>query len=183
MNHHLEDVRRTNSVCMIHQHRWSVRVCSWESVSHSCWIWSNVWIGRSSSVVNLPSTIHRAVHRSYLFDSFTFVILCLQQFDGKLCVFAWNILHWSWDRTVVFFNHSPILSRFSPLRRYQSLVKVDEIAPFWYGKKVPSIFILSFFLELWYTHKRFLFLVFEMPQFLPLFDGDVSWLCWSMWSI
>jgi hypothetical protein len=53
----------------------------------------------------------------------------------------------SWNRTVVFFNHSPILSRLSPLRWYQSLVKVADIAPSWCGRKVPSIFILSFFLE------------------------------------
>jgi hypothetical protein len=35
MNHHLEDVRRPNSVWMIHQHRWCSSVCS-ESVSHWC---------------------------------------------------------------------------------------------------------------------------------------------------
>jgi hypothetical protein len=71
---------------------------------------------------------------------FVFVILCHQQFDGKLCVFAWSILRWSWERTVLFLNHSPILSRLSPFRRYQSLVKVSEIV-----------------LDLWHDHKRFCF--------------------------
>jgi hypothetical protein len=33
MNHHLEDVRRTNSVWMMHQYRWSVSQCISESVS------------------------------------------------------------------------------------------------------------------------------------------------------
>jgi hypothetical protein len=71
------------------------------------------------------------------------------------CVFVWSILRWSWDRTVVFFNHSPpIWSRLSSFRRYQSLVKVDEIAPLWYCRKDLSIFILSFFLEIWHAHKR-----------------------------
>jgi hypothetical protein len=67
------------------------------------------------------------------------------------------ILRWSWDRTVVFFSHSPILSRLSPFRRYQSLVKVDEIAPCWCGLKDPSLFPLSFDLEVWHAHKRFCF--------------------------
>jgi hypothetical protein len=71
-----------------------------------------------------------------------------------MCVFVWSILHWSWDRTVVFYRHSPILSRLSPLRRYQSLVKVDEIVPLWCNQKNPSIFILSFFLKVWHDHKR-----------------------------
>ena len=34
-------------------------------------------------------------------DSFRFEILCLQEFDGKLCVIAWSILLWSVDRSVV----------------------------------------------------------------------------------
>jgi hypothetical protein len=38
MNRHLEDARRTNSVWMIRQDRWCVRVCISENVSHSCWI-------------------------------------------------------------------------------------------------------------------------------------------------
>ena len=214
MSHHSEDVRRPNSVWMMHHLWWCERVCISESVSHVCWICPKVWIGRSSSVVNLPSVIHRALQRSYLFDSFAFVIFGRQQFDGKLWVFTWSIFRWSWDRTVVFFNHFPILSRFSPLRRYQSIVKVVEISHFWYGRKAPSIFILSFFLEVWLVHKRLcfshhnsmsssseiplsvrsfpsvgcvlctisplLFLVFGMSQFLPIFDGNDSWLYWSM---
>jgi hypothetical protein len=42
-----------------------------------------------------------------------------------------------------FFQHSPILSRLSTLRRYQSLVKVEEIAPTWCVTKDPSLFSLS----------------------------------------
>ena len=58
MNLHLEDVSRPNSVWMIHQHRWCESVCISESVSHWCCMCPKVWIGRSSSVLNLPSDIH-----------------------------------------------------------------------------------------------------------------------------
>ena len=51
--------------------------------------------------------------------------------EGKLCVITWIILRWSSERTVVFFNHSPSLSRISPFLRYQSTVKVPVIAPLW----------------------------------------------------
>ncbi len=53
-------------------------VCISESYSHVCCMCPKVWIGRSSSVLNLPSTMHRSLQRSYLFDSFVFVILCHQ---------------------------------------------------------------------------------------------------------
>ncbi len=98
MNHHLEDVSRTNSVWMMCQNRWFASVCiSW--------------------VFPLLSTeLYRVA----------FVILCHQQFDGNLCVFTWSILRWSWDQTVDFCSHSRILSRFSPLCRYQSLVLITN---------------------------------------------------------
>ncbi len=75
MNHHLEDVRRTNSAWMIHQYRWCVSVCNSERASYWCCMCPRVWIGSSSPVLNLPSTIHRALQRSHLFDSLPFVIL------------------------------------------------------------------------------------------------------------
>jgi hypothetical protein len=53
-----------------------------------------------------------------------------------LCVFAWIILHWSWDRTVVFFSHPPILSRLSPFRRYRS-------SHLWRLRKLPRIGVLQ----------------------------------------
>ncbi len=77
MNHHLENERRPNSTWMIHQHRWWVSAWISESVSHWCCMCTKVWIGRSFSVLNLPSVIHRVLQR-YLFDSFPFVILCHQ---------------------------------------------------------------------------------------------------------
>ena len=116
-------------------------------VLHTCVEDGPVWIGRSSSVLNLPSAIHSAPVR--FFRLCDLVSPPVWWKVSRLCVFTWNILHWSWDRTVVFVSHSPILSRFSFLLRYQSLVKVVEIAPFWCDRNVPSIFILSFFLELW----------------------------------
>jgi hypothetical protein len=61
------------------------------------------------------------------------------------------------DHRVAFFRHSPILSRLSSLRRYQSLVKVEEIAPTWCVTKDPSFLILSFDREAWHAHNRFCF--------------------------
>ncbi len=78
MNHHLEDARRTNSVWTIHQHRWCVSVCNSERSSHWCCMCPRVWIGRSSSVLNLPSVIRRVLQRSHLFDSLPLVILFRQ---------------------------------------------------------------------------------------------------------
>ncbi len=93
------------------------------------------------------STVHKALRRSPFFDYFSFVILCLQELDGQLCVITWIILGWSVDRTVIFFNHSPSLTRLSPFLRYQSPVKVADITPFWYDKKESSSFVRSLFLE------------------------------------
>ncbi len=79
MNRHLEDARRPNSAwMMIRQHRWCVSVCNSERDSHLCCMWPRVWIGSSSSVLNLPSAIHRALQRSHLLDSLPLVILLRQ---------------------------------------------------------------------------------------------------------
>ncbi len=78
MNLYVEDGRRTNSVWMMRQDRWCASVCISESVLRECWRCPSVWTGRLSSVVNLPSVIHRVLQRSHSFDSFTFVILCRQ---------------------------------------------------------------------------------------------------------
>ena len=104
----LEDVRRTNSVWMMQQHRWCVRVCITESDSHLYWIWPNVWIGKSSSVVNRPSSVLLKTSTEVAtIRFFPFVILCRHLFDGNLCVFSLNILHWSWDQTVAFLDTPP----------------------------------------------------------------------------
>ncbi len=78
MNRHLEDARRTNSAWMIRQHRWCASVWNSERASHWCCMCPRVWIGSSSSVLNLPSAIHRALQRSHSFDSLPFVTLFRQ---------------------------------------------------------------------------------------------------------
>ena len=96
----------------------------------------------------------KALRRLHFFDSFSFVILCLPELDAKLCVIAWSTHRCSVDRTVVFFNHSPSLSRLSPFLRYQSPVKVADVTPFWYNKKKSSSFVQSLFLEVWQSQCR-----------------------------
>ena len=88
----------------------------------------NQRLAQQPSVVNRFSSVHKDLHRSHFFDSSSLVILWLQELDGKLCVITWSILRWSVDLTVVFFNHSQNLSRLCPFFRYQSPVKVADIA-------------------------------------------------------
>ncbi len=118
------------------QHRWCECVCISENALHVCWICPIVWIGRSSSVVNLPSVIHSALQRSHLLDSFAFLILCCQHLmESCVCLLGASSAGPEIGLLFPLATPPPILSRFSPLRRCQSLVKVAKIDPFWCGRK------------------------------------------------
>jgi hypothetical protein len=94
-------------------------------------------MGRALSVCR-PSAVHNCLHRSQLFDSFPFEIICSHAFVGKLNVIDCRTLIWSVERTDVLVSHSPSLSLLAPSRKYQFPVKVAVAAPLLCLRKVPS---------------------------------------------
>ncbi len=116
-NIHSGAASRANSPRICRQHWWWASMCAADKVSQVCWIWPKVCSGSSFSVLNRPSAIQRALHRSHLSDSLSFVILWIHVFVGNVWEFACSILLWSCDLTEVIFIHSPSSSRPCPSRR------------------------------------------------------------------
>ena len=105
MNLHLEEVSLASSPWINRQHPWWVQWTTvWVSVrpSHVCWIWPRSCSGRSASVVNRFSFIHRAFHKSHLLDSLPFLILWIHVLDGNL----WGVVHVSVSWTNWFGSQS-----------------------------------------------------------------------------
>ncbi len=133
-----------SSPCISHQHWWWASMWSADRVSQVCWI-CKVCSGRSLSVLNRSSVIHRDLQRSHLSDSFFFVIRWIQALDGNVWELVCSILLWSCDLTEVSFIHSPNSSRPSPSWKNLSPVNVDVIGRFWCCINPPSSLFLSRF--------------------------------------
>ncbi len=153
-NFHSGVENRASSPWISRQYWWWASMWVVDKVSQVCWIWPKVCSGRSFSVLNRSSVIQRDLHRSYLSDSFFFVILWIQTLDGNVWEFVRIILLWSCDITEVNFIHSPNSSRPSPSRRNQSTVNVNVIGLFWCCMNSPSSLFLSRFLDSWITPRR-----------------------------
>ncbi len=83
-NFHSGAASRVNSPWISRHHWWWVSMCAPDKTSQVFWICPRVCSGSSFSVLNRTSSIQRSLHRSYLSDSFPFVILWIQTFVGNV---------------------------------------------------------------------------------------------------